>query len=156
MTLGKSFKSVKEIFKFVDQSVKLSWSPSIFLQPPKDGRATERLTLKSLQNLAKLSGIKLPDSQIKQEKLMEALNNQIIFLDHLHGVPDGKRIDNVQGVSNESRLLNHNPQGLTYDELIKSIKDVSADVEKGEVPGCWNPIGLAKVKQDGFYIVKGE
>lgn len=179
------FKSIEEIHKYIDNSVRTSWDPSMFCKPPKKQNSNnstssqeeeyvkvEKISIDELRNLLTLSGLEFAvtdkETERRQQGLLDSLNNQINFLAHLHSVRSLEKplvLDDgsvEQEISSDARILNQNHKPMTYDELIYAIQELSElqlaeNVEsekKGENVGDWEPVELAKLKEDGFYIIK--
>lgn len=155
----KRFTSVEEINAYMDDAPNSSWDPSIYSKPPSEQTiepcAASEINADDLKGLCSLSGLLYPSDLEEQNKLLESLNSQIHFLNHLHSTKHEKTTNNVQSLSNVIKS-----EKMSFEKLVSSVQHIEAcvDVKKAEMvseSGDTNNISrLAKLHENDFYVVK--
>lgn len=138
-TIGPSFKSKEELNEFLSTP---SWSVDEFLSSQSKSQRADSIDHKTVERLLELSGLEAkPESY---EDLVSILKSQVVFIDHLHSIPDSE----VEASSAPSL------KPLSLEDIQKSIETQCPKSDKGEEPESWKPLSLTKQSLNDHYVVR--
>lgn len=144
--VGEKFRSKKEVMEYLSRE---TWSVEEYLAD-SDTSIGELPSAADVRKLLKLSGLPIRDSEV--ERIRVRLGKQLSFIDKLHRLPveDEKSIDEYQ-----ARLMPREETPLSYDGLLEKIATQGKSPELGEVDGSWDATGLAQMKENKYFVVRG-
>jgi len=141
--IGSPIQSKEELDQYLSSP---SWSVEEFLNTSgtSESKRANSIDETTVKRLLELSGLEANEERYAD--LVSILKSQVVFIDHLHSIPDNEITD--------TSSIKPNLKALTLEDLEKSISTQQPSVEKGEVSDSWDPISLAKESLNGQYIVK--
>lgn len=127
---------------------KETWSVAEYLSTD-NVKEKDLPTRENILKLLKLSGLPAEGTDI--EGIRGRLGKQLSFINKLHRISlEDDTIDPM-----DARLLPREGMALSYDELMSEIMNQQKDSNSGETNNSWDSTKLAKVKKDGYFVIRG-
>ncbi|QLG71569.1 hypothetical protein HG535_0B06130 [Zygotorulaspora mrakii] len=143
--VGKKFTTIDQVKEYMSKE---TWSVAEYL----DSSAIEKDALPSRETalrVLKLSGLPSEGSDI--DVIRGKLGKQLLLINKLHSIPlEDKNID-----AKDARIMPRHGVPLTYEKLVATIESQKKNPETGELDDSWDSTGLAKLKKDGYLVVRG-
>ncbi|CCH43173.1 hypothetical protein BN7_2720 [Wickerhamomyces ciferrii] len=140
-TIGQPFKSQQELSNYLSNP-QSNWSIQELLSnagPEIISKRADGITRKTVDKMLKLSGLQANPEEY--DELIQILKSQVMFIDHLHAVPELEVKAGQVG----------KPLGL--NEIYEQIEQLEGSEDKGELEN-WDPLSLTNDSLNGQYIIK--
>lgn len=144
-SIGKRFTSLEQIKEYMSKE---TWSVDEYLS---DSEASKQdlPSRETVIKLLKLSGLPIQGNDI--ERIQERLGKQLSFINKLHQTP----IEDEAINESDARLMPRSTEALDFEGLLAKIEKTEKNIDIGEVSGSWDSTGLAKIKENGYFVVRG-
>ncbi|AET39470.1 glutamyl-tRNA(Gln) amidotransferase subunit F Ecym_4421 [Eremothecium cymbalariae DBVPG len=139
-SVGKKFESRKHIEEYLSRA---TWRIEDYIPNPE---TTEPVAEDEVKKLLKLSGLPEGDNAETQRRLA----NQLKFINKLHDVDV-----NPSSISEDARLMSRTQDELTFEQLTMLVKAQSKNDDLAERSGFWDCTSLATLKDNGYFVVRG-
>lgn len=133
--VGPKFQSLEQIKEYLK---KPTWDTKMLL---KGSQKSLEIDIPKLHRLLQLSGLCTELAPGKEGELLNDLNAQLTMMNKLEEI-ECKEFDLIE--------TQHSP--LKYRDIVNATDELKQSKKKGET-GQWNPLELASVKSEGFYVV---
>ncbi|AOA64465.1 Trimeric GatFAB AmidoTransferase(AdT) complex subunit [Komagataella phaffii CBS 7435] len=133
--VGQKFQSLEQIKEYLK---KPTWDTKTLL---KGSQKSLEIDTPKLHRLLQLSGLSTDLDAGKERQLLNDLNAQLTMMNKLQEI-ECKEFDLIE--------TQHSP--LKFQDIRNATGELRQSSKKGET-GQWNPLDLASVKSEGFYVV---
>lgn len=143
--VGEKIRSTEELGEYLSKE---TWSVDEYLSDSQI-TASEKPSEGTVRKLLKLSGLSVEGNDIG--RIQHRLGKQLSFIDKLHRIPlEEESID-----ESKARLMPREVAPLNYEDLLDKIATQKTNPDLGEVEGSWDSTGLAKMKQNKCFALRG-